>query len=519
MIRGGLLSPPRSHHTRASVTQILFQKGSGLRHRLFEGFDRRPESSGMLTKTPDEQEIIKEAKRWVLENKDAKIEGTYSSPRISSEIADCSMPFTFDHFNYCSLGCLYCFAYFFKSNNPAYKNGVPLKAVNVDSMLIAIAGHPKNARDRKNWETFYSRKFLLHWGGLADPFCTFEHRNQTGLHLLQGLGELNYPTLMSFKGGSILNKEYLKLFQKFAGQGNFAFQASIITGDDKLAQRIEIGVPSPTRRLKAVKILSDLGYWTILRLRPFVPGVSDRGLDDLLHRALESGINGVSMEFFALDVRANVHMKARYAWLGKLVGVPNLVKYYKATSPKERGGYMRTNRLIKEPYVRKVYEFCAKNGLVCGISDPDFKELNTSGSCCGMPDNFPRNRGLENWTRSQLTYHLKEARRLYHRTGELKELRFSEVYDPSNYPYLVDPYYSEDHICTLGRPYAERASLTQRDILQEQWNNLHSPSNPRNYFHGKLMPIGLCEEGNLLYRYNPMPYEKDWSESGIDLTR
>jgi len=34
--------------------------------------------------------------------------GTYDSPRISSEIADCSMPMTFDHFNLCSKGCAYC---------------------------------------------------------------------------------------------------------------------------------------------------------------------------------------------------------------------------------------------------------------------------------------------------------------------------------------------------------------------------------------------------------------------------
>lgn len=36
----------------------------------------------------------------------------YGSPRWSNEIADCSMPMTFDTYSNCSFGCLYCFAQF-----------------------------------------------------------------------------------------------------------------------------------------------------------------------------------------------------------------------------------------------------------------------------------------------------------------------------------------------------------------------------------------------------------------------
>ena len=36
----------------------------------------------------------------------------YSSPRWSNEIADCSMPMTFDTYSNCSYGCLYCFSQF-----------------------------------------------------------------------------------------------------------------------------------------------------------------------------------------------------------------------------------------------------------------------------------------------------------------------------------------------------------------------------------------------------------------------
>lgn len=467
----------------------------------------------------ENEEIIQEAKKWTLENKGmecTKEHGCYASPRISSEIADCSMPMTFDHYSYCSLGCCYCFAYFFKSNNPGIKE-VHLKHVDDKKMIAAMEGHPKDVAGRQFYDHFYSKEFLLHWGGLADPFCNFEKKNRVGLSIIKALGEMNYPTLFSFKGNGIFLPDYVKMFEKYAKQSNFAFQVSIVTNSDELSRLVEIGVPSTSKRLKAIKLLSDMGYYTILRLRPFIMGLSDIGLDELLHRALEAGINGVSVEWFAMDGRANEGMKTRYAWLQKLMGVPNLHEYYKSLSPNERGGYMRLNRLVKEPYVKQIYKFCVENDLVCGISDPDFKELNTSGSCCGMPDHFPKNRKLENWTRNQLTYHIKEARKKYHKSGQLIELQFNTVY--RNDSWLTDNDMAKGHVAVIGKCSAERGNITQRDILQQHWNNLRSPGNPRNYFHGKLLPKRLDSRGNLIYVYNPLEYEDAWSEEGIDMSR
>jgi len=461
--------------------------------------------------------VVKEAKHWLRANKGVSVgKGCYDSPRISSEISDCSMPLTFDQYNMCSLGCMYCFAYAFKLNNPANKGKLQLKAVNVKKLLSNMEG--KNPND-VFYKHFYSKRFLLHWGGLADPFCNFEKHNKVGLHLMRGLGRMNYPTLFSFKGFTIRDKHYMHLLERFAGQSNFAFQSSIVTNDDELAKRVEIGVVPTTERLKTLKMLSDMGYWTILRLRPFIPGVTDIGLDELLDKALETGINAISVEWFAMDGRASPEVKERYVWLSKLIGTKDLNAYYTKLSPSERGGYKRLNRLVKEVYIKQIYQFCAKNGLVCGISDPDFKELNTSGSCCGMPDHFPKNKELENWTTSQMTYHIKEARKTYHITKGKVLLRFSDVYK-ENESYLDNCALAEGHVGLISTPNAIRRNTTQRMILQRQWNNLNSPSNPRNYFHGKVMPCAdLDDDGNLIFEYTPSDYEERWEKEGIDLTR
>ena len=45
--------------------------------------------------------VREEALRWVRENEGMKcVSQTYNSPRISSEIPDCSMPMTFDSMEY-----------------------------------------------------------------------------------------------------------------------------------------------------------------------------------------------------------------------------------------------------------------------------------------------------------------------------------------------------------------------------------------------------------------------------------
>lgn len=52
-----------------------------------------------------DKEVIREAMRWVLDNEGMDVKGrSYMSPRISSELIDCSLPLSFDSLSRCSLG-------------------------------------------------------------------------------------------------------------------------------------------------------------------------------------------------------------------------------------------------------------------------------------------------------------------------------------------------------------------------------------------------------------------------------
>jgi len=441
----------------------------------------------------------------------------YGSPRISSELPDCATPLTFDTYSKCSMHCRYCFARKQKDINPCAKKS-PLQAVNPEKFFNLVDGTSIRTDEmRAIRKHFFIKRFILHWGGLADAFCHYERKYGVSYTLLEGLMERKYPMMFSSKGPAIVDDNHLQLFEKYKEQNNIVFQFSIITADDKLAKIVEPGVPSPTERFRFMKVLTDMGYTCILRLRPFIIGVTDASLAELMQKALENGASAVSTEFYAVDMTCIGTMRSATESMASIIGVDDIFSYFKKLSPSHRGSYLRLNRLVKEPYIKYMYKFCAEHNMTFACSDPDFKELCTTGICCGIPEEHP-NKEIGNWNKHQWTNYIKEARRLYHKTGELMEFTFDGVFKPRDWIF-DDPILSHQDINCTMYPYAMRKQLTLRHILQSKWNRPQSPASPAGYFDGKVIPVGLDDTGNnLLYRYNPSDYEKRWADEGIDLT-
>jgi len=274
-----------------------------------------------------------------------------------------------------------CFSHAQKDVNPGTKTA-PLQAVHPDKFFKMMDGESHKKEDVLFYKYFFKNKFLLHLGGLADSFCHYEKKYGYSYPIIKGVLERKYPLMFSSKGPMITDKKYISLFEKHAKNNTTAFQFSIVTADDALAKKVEPGVPSPTIRFENMKILSDMGYQCILRLRPFIIGVTDETLPELLQKAYESGAKAISTEFYAVDQRCVGSMRKATEKMGNLMGIDNIFSYFTTLSPKERGGYCRLNRLIKEPYIKFMYKFCLEHGMLFTCSDPDFKELSGSQNCC-----------------------------------------------------------------------------------------------------------------------------------------
>jgi len=478
--------------------------------------------------------INEEALRWVNNNKEKTCndKSYYSSLRLSSEYPDCSMPITFDQYNFCQFGCLYCFAYMFKSNNPSVTNsasGLTLKSVNPKKIIDTFKG---KYQDNPTYKHFIKNRKVIQWGSMAEPFDGFEHKNGVGFKIMEHLMEDKYPIRLSTKAP--IPDNFYELFKKYKENKNIAFMYSIITTDEEVARNIEIGVISPEERFKQLYRMKELGYYTIARLRPFIIGITDKKLDEYLEWVKKYEVDAISMEFFAMDARTNEGIEKRYNWISDVVGF-NIYNYYKKLSPTNRGTYMRLNRDIKEPFVRKIYKFCVENNVHFGISDPDFKELNMSGSCCSLP-RIERNKwhkDLSNFSTNQLTELLRNKRKEFWINNNLQDvinnkiknvyLTFDELVeykDESTHWLKQEKSYVSEMIEKMGKCSGAASQLIPLTSLRHKWNNLSSPGNPINYFNGKVIPFKYDENKNIIYKYNVMPYEIIWQRDyNIDLSK
>lgn len=412
----------------------------------------------------------------------------YNSPRWSGEILDCSMPMTFDTYSHCSYKCLYCFSYYQKTHTLTEGKDYQSAAarwVNTDKVKRLFQLDDNIGNTQKQFFDYIKDRKVMQWGELSDPFDNFEKNNGITLELLKFFKEKNYPLCFSTKGTWWTKDDrYLKLIK---GQKNWNFKISIINLNPERAKLIEMGVDSPQERLEAIKRIAELDCGGVtLRLRPIIIGHTDRDNEylDLIKQAAENGATAISTEFYCVDIRADENLKNVYKKIGDVVEY-DVLSFYKANSVST--GYMRLNRKIKRPIIKKMYDLCNKLGMRFYVSDADFKELCHNGSCCGLPEDW-------NYSRGQFT----EALLIAKREGVVE---FSDI---SNH---LETYKKFNWIraCAFNTgtaiDKARRSKQTMYDYIREMWNNPNSSKSPYKYFGGILFPIKLDEDKNIIYEY------------------
>lgn len=410
----------------------------------------------------------------------------YGSPRWSNEIADCSMPMTFDTYNNCSFGCLYCFSQFQRAvggGKSAYlhKEVNPVNAEKVKKMFTdpdKFAGQ---------FAPYIKARKVMQWGGLSDQFDGFERQRGVTLELLRFFKEIDYPLCFSTKATWWTQDErYMELVR---GQHNWNFKFSIITLDEDKARIMERGVPTPKERLVAIERIAnaDAGGAT-LRLRPFIIGLSTPTYLDLIREAGARGATALSTEFMCVETRSKV-LKDSMPIFNRLCGF-DVMEFYKRYSVSS--GYLRLNRKVKEPFIRAMKQTCDEIGMRFYVSDAHFKELCCNGSCCGLPQTW-------NYSRGQFC----EALQIAQRSAD-GCVRWSDISADIN--KLLSHFewkYASGFNTQTSEKKAKFTGMTMADYMRWLWNNPQAGQSPYKLFEGALIPNGNDADGNIVYKFNP----------------
>jgi DNA repair photolyase len=381
-----------------------------------------------------------------------------------------------------------------------------VKSVNPKRVKEIFLGKTKNKDHKVFYEHFIKNKLPLQWGGLAEPAGRLEEKLRVGLEMIDFFNSIEYPVRFSMKGLAFDDEDYLSIFRK--NPDLFKFQFSITTMDADLAKKIEIGVPSPEERLSLMEKLSSIGCETALRLRPFIPEYSN-SYEELIRKAKSKGAKDVSLEFMCLDTRSN-KQQDRIKYMSKVLGY-DVLKYYKAHRIKGGGyGYVRLGRNVEAPIVRNIYKLTRELGLNLGISDPNFKELSDNGCCCGYSDkNYFKNQWTELMVKARKKVWEENLPHLDLYWKNLTSLGRNEIGFNWAKELNAGVYFPID-IDPIDRGRYSKLKIYQ--YLKNRWNNPNLGNSPHNYFQRKLIPVGLDNHNNVIYRYYTTKFEMDLKE-------
>lgn len=408
----------------------------------------------------------------------------YGSPRWSNEIADCSMPMTFDTYSNCAYGCLYCFSQFQRALGGAKEEYLHKVChhVNVDKVKRMFTEPDKYGGQ---FATYIKERKVMQWGGLSDQFDNFERKYGKTLELLRFFKEIDYPLCFSTKATWFTDDD--RYMSQIEGQKNWNFKFSIITLDEHKAKVIERGVDSPLKRLEAIRriVEADAGGAT-LRLRPFIIGISTPSYLDLIREAHQRGATALSTEFFCMEQRSKV-LKDNAPIFNRECGF-DLFDFYKKYSVST--GYLRLNRKVKRPFIENMKNLCDELGMRFYVSDAHFKELCCNGSCCGLPESW-------NYSRGQFC----EALQICKEKGSVKWSDISKDIEllHSRYDFKgASGFNTKD-----SETKAHFNRMRMSEYMRYLWNNPQNGQNPYKMFEGVMRPDGKDENGDLIYVYDP----------------
>lgn len=406
----------------------------------------------------------------------------YSSPRWSSELADCSNPMTFDTYSNCAFGCIYCFSMYWRGigvGKDKYLNK-EVRWVNPDYIKDMFS-----LKRQTQFSPYIKARRTLQWGGLSDQFDGYEKKYGKTLELLKIFKELDYPITFSTKATWWLkDARYTDLFRN---QKNWNVKFSIITLDEDKARVIERGVPPPLERIDGIKRFAELNAGgATLRLRPFIMGISDGTYLDLITQAAKAGATALSTEFFCLETRSRLLRDKYLPIFSELAGF-DLWEFYKKYSI-NKSGYMRLNRNLKRPYIDNMQKLCKELGMRFYVSDAHFKERCDGANCCGLPDSW--NFSKANWSNAlQLAKHNNGY--VYY---SMIENEINATYSHFNYGKAIG--FNSGGV--LNR--SKFSNMTFAEYMHWLWNNPQSGQSPYKLFEGVLKPAGKDDNGDLIYK-------------------
>lgn len=422
-----------------------------------------------------------------------KIQNSYEGLRCNGQFIYCSFPFSLDTYQGCTHNCQYCFSYFNYLINASTKGKnffEETKSINYEAIKKCFDNTEPLEKDSnliKIYKGLIKERMPIHWGGIADPFSSFESLNEekVSLKFLKLFNKYQYPVIMSTKSKWLVdNEEYLK---EITENKNLILQVSLISINPEL-NKIENNT-SIEKRLELIKKISPTNR-VVVRCQPFIPGLSDKNIEEYMSTIAQCGAKAVTIEFLKLTNFKTTAVKKAINELSNNLGY-DLIKFYKF-----KGAMTSTDTELKTSYklpiLLRFKELAHMYGLEFYSADNALRDYGDSPICCGIPLNYP---GFEKYFSCNTSVALFKSK-------EKPELRYEDLFSDEK---LHDKIFLSNMLSTFQNLGSSEGHLrynkkTMLDKLAYVWDNPKNYNNPASFFHN-LVISGKDKNGHLIYKY------------------
>jgi DNA repair photolyase len=169
----------------------------------------------------------------------------------------------------CTHDCVYCYAKAELTVHGYWNKPFPMP---IDISEVWKTFYTIFETDKSNkWREIMEKKVPLRIGSMSDSFMHMDKKYKVTQELLRILDFYKYPYIIFTRSDLVAHDDYISLMNPDL----CSVQISIASTNDELNKLIEPGTPSAKRRLKALEKLVRNGFWTTVRVNPFVPMYAD----------------------------------------------------------------------------------------------------------------------------------------------------------------------------------------------------------------------------------------------------
>ncbi|ESX18273.1 MULTISPECIES: PA0069 family radical SAM protein [unclassified Mesorhizobium] len=196
-----------------------------------------------------------------------------------NESPDISFDRSINPYRGCEHGCVYCFA------RPTHSFMGLSPGLDFEAKLFAKPDAARLLDKELSKDGYQPRTIAI--GTNTDPYQPIEKQYRIMREILEVLEARGHPVGIVTK--SHLVTRDIDVLSRMAERGLAKVALSVTTMDRMLARTMEPRASTPTKRLEAIRQLSDAGIPASVMVAPIIPGLTDQEMERILDSARAAG--------------------------------------------------------------------------------------------------------------------------------------------------------------------------------------------------------------------------------------